>query len=81
MCACGDLPIWLPLLLTAPNAVPVQRGQEAVQKIRDITGTSNTILAQLDIADPKSVDAFGAWAEKELGNVSILVNNAGAFRV
>ena len=57
--------------------MPVQRGQDAVQKIRDITGTANPIFAQLDIADPKSVEAFGSWAKSELQSVDILVNNAG----
>ena len=32
---------------------------------------------QLDIASPRSVDDFGRWAEQELPNVDILINNAG----
>lgn len=57
---------------------PVQRGQEAVQRIRDATGSNTALAAELEVTDQASVDAFGAWAERELGSISILINNAGA---
>lgn len=59
------------------DVAAAQRGQEALSKLKEATGNSKVEFAQLDIADPKSVDAFGAWARKELQNVDILINNAG----
>ena len=34
------------------------------------------LFRRLDIADPASVDDFAAWA-REMGGISILINNAG----
>ena len=48
-----------------------------MQRIRDATGSQTALPAQLEVTDQGSIDAFGAWAERELGSIDILVNNAG----
>ncbi len=35
---------------------------------------------RLDVADPEACRAFVAWADRELGGVNALVNNAGVIR-
>ena len=36
------------------------------------------LFHQLDITDPVSVEAFAKWAAQDLGEIHVLVNNAGA---
>lgn len=40
-------------------------------------GTPKVIFHRLDIADRKSVEEFAKWAKAELGQVDLLINNAG----
>lgn len=41
-------------------------------------GSQGVLFHQLDITDPVSVEAFAKWAAQDLGEVHVLVNNAGA---
>ena len=40
-------------------------------------GTPKVIFHRLDIASRDSVDDFAQWAKAELGQVDLLINNAG----
>lgn len=41
-------------------------------------GSQGVLFHQLDITDPVSVEAFAKWAAQDLGEIHVLVNNAGA---
>jgi NAD(P)-dependent dehydrogenase (short-subunit alcohol dehydrogenase family) len=67
-------------LKTVVTARNVDAGQDAAERIKSATGSSNVMFHQLDITDAESVDAFADWAESALGSVTVLVNNAGRER-
>jgi len=48
------------------------------EKLR--AGGADAIWVQADVADPEAVKAMAARAERELGKVTLLVNNAGIAR-
>ena len=48
------------------------------EKLR--AGGTDAIWVQADVADPEAVNAMVARTEKELGKVTLLVNNAGVAR-
>ena len=74
------LPALLPRSHTPPPPPLADLGQQAVATLRAETG-GDLLFGQLDVTDAASVAAFAAWAEKELGHVDALVNNAGiAFK-
>ena len=53
----------------------ISRLQDAVEEIEEFGGCA--VAIQVDVTDGKSVEACVATAEKELGPINILVNNAG----
>lgn len=53
-----------------------QRGREAEQKVRSLTGSERVGMRVLDLADLASVRAFAAGTD---GPVDLLVNNAGVM--
>lgn len=55
----------------------LEHGRAAAADIAAATGGPQPLVAELDIASPASVDAFGDWVAQELGHCDILVNNAG----
>ncbi len=57
-------------------AAAYRSNEEAAQKFRDLGGYA----IQLDVADFSACEAAVAKIEEELGDVSILVNNAGITR-
>lgn len=65
----------LTVVLTARDAV---KSEAAAQQLRAELGLSDEVLSHpLDVADERSVQALRAWADAELGQVDVLVNNAG----
>ena len=67
-------------VLTARNE---QLGREAVEKLSQglaASGSEGSVeFHQLDISNHESVQAFADWAKEHLGQVDILINNAGAW--
>ena len=54
------------------------RGEEAMQKIRELTGSNTVELELLDCSSFKSVRAFlERWEKREKKQIDILINNAG----
>ena len=56
-----------------------ERGREAEQ----VLGKEglDARFVQLDVTDPRSIEAAAGWAEAEFGRLDILVNNAGTASV
>ena len=52
------------------------------QKSLDETTAANLGMrsVQLDVADPKSIQSFGASAERDYPSLNVLINNAGIMR-
>jgi uncharacterized oxidoreductase len=52
------------------------------QKSLDETTAANPGMksVQLDVSDPKSIQSFGASAEKDYPSLNVLINNAGIMR-
>ncbi len=66
-------------MLTARNE---QLGREATEKLAQALaaeggGEGSVEFRQLDIADHASVQRFADWAKAELGEIDVLINNAG----
>lgn len=55
----------------------VDKGLEALKNVKAASSSENVLFHQLDISDPESVAAFAKWIQAEVGEVTILVNNAG----
>ncbi|KAF8605709.1 NAD(P)-binding protein [Ceratobasidium sp. AG-I] len=56
------------------------RGEEAVQKIIELTGSNTVELELLDCSSFKSVKAFlERWEKREKKQIDILINNAGGL--
>jgi NAD(P)-dependent dehydrogenase (short-subunit alcohol dehydrogenase family) len=56
-------------------------GRAAAETAKQIAGAAGKAMSlTLDVADRKACDAAAADVEKELGQVSVLVNNAGIVR-
>ena len=64
-------------VLTARNE---ERGRAAVAKLQSElppAAAERVCFAQLDITSPASIEGFRQWAQKELQQVDVLINNAG----
>ena len=58
--------------------VAARREEQLADVVDAIANLGGTALAiRMDVTDPKSIDAAFAQAERELGPVNVLVNNAG----
>ena len=65
----------LTVVLTARDAA---KGEAAAQRLRAELGLGDEVLSHpLDVADERSVQTLRAWSDAELGQVDVLVNNAG----
>eukprot|EP00891_Asterochloris_glomerata_P006173 jgi/Astpho2/6173/e_gw1.00088.78.1_t len=53
------------------------RGQEAVQILKQETGSQNLVHEQLDVTDGASVSSFAQRLKQKYGGCTILINNAG----
>lgn len=54
-----------------------ERGRAALEKLRAELPAADLAMRQLDITDRASVASFASWAEQELKQIDVLVNNAG----
>lgn len=64
-------------VLTARNE---ECGRAALVKLQSElppTAAERVCFAQLDITSPDSIEGFRQWAQKELRQVDVLINNAG----
>ncbi|KAJ1702137.1 hypothetical protein LUZ63_001916 [Rhynchospora breviuscula] len=52
------------------------KGAVAVEKLR-ASAPTDVVFHQLDVTDPRSVDAFAHFVKTQFGKLDILVNNAG----
>jgi NAD(P)-dependent dehydrogenase (short-subunit alcohol dehydrogenase family) len=56
-----------------------QKGQEAVNRIRDQVGSAAVRFEALDLADLQSIEAFGSRIKARHDRVDLLINNAGVM--
>lgn len=70
--------IALALAQEGAQVVLAGRRDEVLKQVADkFAGSPKIKHHPVDVADSKSVEAFFAWVEKEVGPIHILVNNAG----
>jgi len=62
------------IILTSRN---VERGKAALGQIKKLTPGSKLEYQQLDVSDSQSIDTFVSWVKEALGEIDVLVNNAG----
>lgn len=59
----------------------MERGQQARERIQQEFPTADTVLLQLDVSEQASVAAFAQQLQQEVGELDVLINNAGAVGI